>query len=550
MIDLSGLAKIAPMLSAQLPTMGIGAPDAGMELPEAPSLAVPPMPAPQARPPQTRDLIMELAPMVLSMFAAKNNPLHAAAILRGMSQGQEAARLQQLDAEQKEQRKREAAAEYMRRVAADAQQFDDPVEFAKYLRFAETAGQHVGIQPGTLAQNIAFPASKAAKAAQAKAASRVRELQAVYGEKLSDPDVQNFTVTFDGKQIKVSDLMGLAGLQITNDKGDGLAAPSKLEAGGNSDEAQYRRVLIAEFKEANKRDPNNSELRQIFEQAKGGRKTAPNFQSREALVGGKRTFVNFDPETGKYFDTRGVEVQASPIPPANAGSGGASSVGSVPGVKTGTPAFKAAQDLAYGRMTFSQFRTLMAYNRDASAKMAIYAKAAELNPEFNPAKFEMGFKFASSPQTQRALAAVDNVMPNIDRIIELSDQWDRTKYPDINKFLGAVRFKMGNRTVANLRQAQKLIGDELGVALGAGTMTDMKLQLGLDVVDPNLPADVFLSNMERVKEFLHNRKQSLLNQMGVYGTPEMNPGADNPDSNAGMVVWTRDSQGRLARKKQ
>jgi hypothetical protein len=136
----------------------------------------------------------------------------------------------------------------------------------------------------------------------------------------------------------------------------------------------------------------------------------------------------------------------------------------------------------------------------------------------------MGYKFAANPATQRALAAVDNVMPNIDKIVELSDSWDRTQYPDLNKFMGAIQFKLGNKTVASIRQAQKLVGDEMGIALGAGTMTDMKLQLGLDVIDPNLPTEVFLSNMGRVQDFLLNRKTSLLDQMGIYGTPEMNPG--------------------------
>ena len=242
---------------------------------------------------------------------------------------------------------------------------------------------------------------------------------------------------------------------------------------------------------------------------------------------GQDEWITTDPKKpGVAFGSTGEPVSLrdyAPKPSAG-GIGGAGGIGSAKAIQPGSPEFTTAQNLAYGKLTFSEFRTLVAYGRDPMLKLSIYAKATELNPNFNPAKFEMGYKFAANPATQRALAAVDNVMPNIDKIIELSNSWDRTQYPDINKFMGAIQFKMGNKTVSSIRQAQKLVGDEMGIALGAGTMTDMKLQLGLDVIDPNLPEDVFASNMVRIKDFLINRKTSLLDQMGIYGSSEMNPG--------------------------
>ncbi len=163
----------------------------------------------------------------------------------------------------------------------------------------------------------------------------------------------------------------------------------------------------------------------------------------------------------------------------------------------------------------------------AGIKASIYDKARDLNPEFTPAAFEAGYKFATNPKTVSAVAAVDNVLPNIKKIVDLSNSWDRTKYPDINRFLGAAQVKLGNTTVSNIRQAQKLIGDELGTALGGGTMTDMKLKLGLDVVDPNLSPETFLSNMGRVEEFLQNRKSSLKTPQGIYGNSAQQPTPQN-----------------------
>lgn len=200
-------------------------------------------------------------------------------------------------------------------------------------------------------------------------------------------------------------------------------------------------------------------------------------------------------------------------------------------IPVGSPHYRIAQDLAYGKLTFAQFRSLYpARAASAAEKQAVYDLAGQLNQNFNPAAFEMGFKFASSAQSQRALAAVDNVMPNIDKVIALSDTIQRSDLPSWNALLNSTRFQLGNRKVTNFRQMQKLIGDELGVALGAGAMTDMKLKLGLDVVDPNLGPDQFKTAMENIKEFLVNRKQSLLSQMGVYGQAGMNPGANDPAS--------------------
>ena len=126
---------------------------------------------------------------------------------------------------------------------------------------------------------------------------------------------------------------------------------------------------------------------------------------------------------------------------------------------------------------------------------ALYFKASQLNDQFNPAQFEMGFKFACDPKVQTALAAVDNVLPNLQRAVNLSDQITRYDEPAVNDVLAKIRFQMGNQKVSNFRQLQKILGDEIGIALGAGGMTDMKLQLGLDIVDPDLLArDVFLQH--------------------------------------------------------
>lgn len=183
----------------------------------------------------------------------------------------------------------------------------------------------------------------------------------------------------------------------------------------------------------------------------------------------------------------------------------------------GSQGYKVAEMLAYGKLSLQDFRSLAAYSRDMGAKLAIFNTASALNPAFDPVAFERGQKFAANPKTMTSLSAINAVEPNLQRLVDLSQQWDRTKYPDVNAFLRGVGFRWGNRKVTDFGILQKIVGDELGVALGAGTMSDMKLKLGLDLAGGNLSPENFFSAMQEVLSALENRKRSLVEPMGIYG---------------------------------
>ena len=88
--------------------------------------------------------------MVLAAFQARRDPASAGALLQGVIRGQQLAQREQMEAAEQEQQKRMLAARYMQQVAGDAQQFDDPVDFQNYLKFAEQVGTELGGQPGAL----------------------------------------------------------------------------------------------------------------------------------------------------------------------------------------------------------------------------------------------------------------------------------------------------------------------------------------------------------------------------------------------------------------
>ena len=252
-------------------------------------------------------------------------------------------------------------------------------------------------------------------------------------------------------------------------------------------------------------------------------------QRASVLVDGKPTEVLVDPDptaAQKVFDLDGRPVanaaaRIKPIPPASAASAAS---GATPApIKPGSPEYQAAKDLASGKLTFPQFRTLVAYSRDAGKKLAIYQLASELNPEFNPSQFELGFKMASNASFRNRLVAINALNPVIDQVDALAQQVGNTDVPAFNKVLQSAKFNIGSRPVTNFRQMQILLGDEVGNALGVGTASDLKTRLGLDLVNPNLGPKQFADTMEQLRAVLGARKADILKQMGLYAPEQAAP---------------------------
>jgi hypothetical protein len=217
-------------------------------------------------------------------------------------------------------------------------------------------------------------------------------------------------------------------------------------------------------------------------------------------------------------------------------------------VKPNTQMYRVAQDIAYGKLTMADFNRI--YGRamgNAGTKVAIYDKARELNPDFDPSKFELGFKLAGNPAIRQRLVAIDSLGPVIDKIEGLAQQADLTNVPALNKLLSAGKFAIGDKTITNYRQLQTLLGDEVGNALGVGSGSDLKTRLGLDLVNPNLGPQQFIASMEQIRSVLGARKDTLLKQFGPYaGAAGENAPAQAPTQTA-PPVNQKDPLGILGR---
>lgn len=169
-----------------------------------------------------------------------------------------------------------------------------------------------------------------------------------------------------------------------------------------------------------------------------------------------------------------------------------------------------AQDVLEGRNTLFNIRQTMGRSDKASAYMkSLRDSIRSKDPQFDFVASDAGGKSVSTSYVQRATASINAVLPNVDHIIQLSNDVDRIGVKGVDKLIQGANLQIGDKPVSSLKQAQLLIADEIGVALGAGTVSDMKLQLGFDVTDPTVKPEVFANNMEIVKSFLENRKKGL-----------------------------------------
>lgn len=176
------------------------------------------------------------------------------------------------------------------------------------------------------------------------------------------------------------------------------------------------------------------------------------------------------------------------------------------------------QAILEGRNTMYNIRQTMGRtNKAAQYMQQVRDQITKIDPNFDFIASDAGGKSVSTAYVQRATGAINAVLPNIEVITKLSDQVNRVGVKGVDALLQAGDTQINNQKVASFHQAQKLIADEIGVALGAGTVSDMKLQLGFDVTDPSVSQEVFASNMALVKEFLLNRKAGL--QSLRYSSP-------------------------------
>jgi hypothetical protein len=441
----------------------------------------------------------------------------------------------QQEAERKQQQaesKKKAAAEFLLNTEQDAEKYDDPVALAQHLQAADEAGALAFpgiIKPGDLKNKYTVSPNKLAQ-------KKLDELNALLdsaekgGYSLDDLASSGAVLTTkDGKQVPVSTALDLTRKRPLDANGKPVAKPAKV---GNTEEERFiaARAKAWGYGSVDNVDPDTElEWRREFRDAGRADKSPGSIdqqavdlkrQMRDAQAKGDK--AAYETAKAQYADIVGAlnDLSSSRRKPDTSPA---------IDIQPGSKEYKVAEDLAFGRLTFQQFRSLYSYSRDVSAKTSIYLKAGDLNPNFNPAQFEMGYKFASNPKIQQQVASVNNVMSGVPDLLKASDAASRMGATALNKVVlpGGVAF--GGRKYTDFRTAQIAFADELSGALGYGSATDMSREMGFNMTDPAMSPANFRSAIENIiVPFVQRKKASLLGPMGPYGTPDMNPSAKDP----------------------
>lgn len=179
----------------------------------------------------------------------------------------------------------------------------------------------------------------------------------------------------------------------------------------------------------------------------------------------------------------------------------------------GTSVTSDAQDVLEGRNTLFNIRQTMGRSNQAASYMTDLRNAIRgKDPKFDFVASDAGAKFYSSTYAQKSLASIDNVLPDLKIAEDLSSKIPRIGIKGVDALIQNGATQIGNKTVTNFHQARNLLADSIGIALGQGGVSDMKLQLGFDITDPSVTDENFASNLGLVEQFLQNRKQGINDQ--------------------------------------
>ncbi len=520
----------------------ITAPPPPQAMPVAP--AAPPPPPPPTSAPPTSDRWQALLSLVgpLSGMIAGGNPAGRAAFMQGW---QDLEQQHKKDTEQKQQ----ASMRFAMEAGQHLLSVTDPAQFEQTKKLFTEAGQKGGLDTSSI-QAIQFPTDQYAAATGSKKVAEVSaELDTLdkQGYNLDDLASAGSQIQLkDGTKIPVSTALDMTRKRPMDATGKPVAKPNKLDTTPPTDFGRYLAKFAkqqgktvdqlttadedAARKQFNNDKPVGTEtdrmaalLGQIRDaKANGDTASAAKLQAQYDDFSQAKT-AGQDPQM-KDINLQLKQLQLENE--RNKAKGGTAFV-----VQPGSRDERIAKQLSTGGLTFSEFSRLLGARsaQTIDRKLAIYDKAMELNPDFTPASFELGFKFASNPNTQKQIASINNVVSGVPDLLKASDAAKRAGATALNQFVIPGGIAIGSQKYSDFKTAQIAFADELSGALGYGSATDMSREMGFNMTNLNLSPDNFRSAVENViMPFVARKKASLVGQMGPYGNADLNPGAGGP----------------------
>jgi hypothetical protein len=491
--------------------------------------------------------LVDLAAPIAGAVAVHGQPGGDAGFLQGLAQGRELARQHQLQNQNITTARNQQAGDYLLKIGEHAQSFDDPVELAQFSKLAEEAGVKAGfLKPGDLAGKFTVAPSKLAHKRLTQLTDQLDALDKA-GYNLDDLATSGAHVRLqDGTDVPVATALDLTNRRPVDATGQRIARTDKV---GNTEEERFlaKRAKDYGYKSLDQVDADTQlEWRQDFRGAGQKVSTAPDQRAIELRKEIRDAQAKGDTATAKTKQQEYNDIVGALSDLGSARRKPDTGLPTDIQIKPGTREYRIATDLASGDLTYGEFTRMLTARGSgpnvSALRMAIYDTARDLNPNFSPAQFEMGYKFATNPKVKQQVASINNVMSGVDDLLKISDRATRSGVPLLNSFLNKGGYAVSGKNYANLAIARKAFADELSGALGYGSATDMSRAMGMDMTDPNLSPEDFRNAVQTVVvPFVQRKKASLVGQMGVYGGGDASGGGSAParvyyDTNGNPVV--------------
>ena len=152
-------------------------------------------------------------------------------------------------------------------------------------------------------------------------------------------------------------------------------------------------------------------------------------------------------------------------------------------------------------------------------KAAVNARAKELDPKFDEVTNESDI--TSWQKNKTAMQPMNIVASNLNILRDVSDKLSRSNIPAGNNALQWVRKNLGDETATQYETAIKMIQDDLGGAVGAGTgptqMTDKKLEFAIGTVSPGMSVKHLNAALGVIDEAMVYKNLELYRNSGKVG---------------------------------
>lgn len=164
---------------------------------------------------------------------------------------------------------------------------------------------------------------------------------------------------------------------------------------------------------------------------------------------------------------------------------------------------------AAGLLTGSQVINDLPNGMRNPRRLQAIQDARMVDPTYDEVSSKAGNTFEQSKTTQQFIANANTASSTVDRLVELSNEIDRSNLTLLNNGTLAVKSATSDPTTKQYLTEYNILADELGKILGSGQGSDFAIKLGQSLIDPNASQAAVAAQGQEVKG-------RIVNKLGEY----------------------------------